>query len=48
MHTDKKFTFDIFMVGNNKIIHRPWSLHNSIMSFCIKENSIILTHTLYC
>ncbi len=40
MHiTDQKLSFDIFTIGN-------W-LNSFLMIFGIKENSIILTHTMY-
>ncbi len=49
MHiTNKKFSFDIFMVGNFQNIFMEQSLLNILMIFGIKEKSIILTHTMYC
>ncbi len=43
MHTAKqKWSFNIF-----KYLHGTWSLLNILMIFGIKEQSIILTHTIY-
>ncbi len=45
MHiTNKKFSFDIFTVGNIFMEHDL----NILMIFGIKEKCIILTHTMYC
>ncbi len=47
MHiTNQKFNFDIFMVGNLQKIFMEHDL-NILLIFCIKEKSIILTHTVH-
>ncbi len=48
MHiTNKKLSFNIFMVGN---VHNIFMEHdlNILMIFGITETFIILTHTMYC
>ncbi len=46
MHiTNKKLSFDIFMVGNVQNIFMEHDLY--LMIFGIKEKSVILTHTMY-
>ncbi len=48
MHiTNQKLSFDIFTVGNLLNIFMEHDL-NILMIFGIKENLIILTHTMYC
>ncbi len=48
MHiTNQKLSFDIFTVGHLLNIFLEHDL-NILMSFGIKEKSIILTHTVYC
>ncbi len=48
MHiTNQKLSFDIFTVGNLQNIFMEHDL-NILMIFGIKENLIILTHTMYC
>ncbi len=47
MHiNNKKLRFDVFTVGHLQN-HGTWSLLNVLMTFGIKEKSIILTHTMY-
>ncbi len=46
MHiTNQKLSFDIFMIGNLQNIFMEPALY--IMSFGIKEKSIILTHSMH-
>ncbi len=48
MHiNNQKLSSDIFMVGNLQNIFMEHDL-NILMIFCIQDNTIILTHTMYC
>ncbi len=48
MHiNNQKLSFDIFTVGNLQNIFMEHDL-NILMIFVIKEQCIILTHTMYC
>ncbi len=48
MHiTNQKLSFYIFTIGNLQNIFMEHDL-NILMIFCIQENTIILTHKMYC